>query len=223
MCIYYTMVVEIKQTVISLSRISRRGRNKELEFDNGTRLIVPSELVRSLELVEGMIFARSEFKPLIDLLSERAAFIYGEEILARRAHSIGEFKQKMRRKEIDESCLARVVAGFKEQGFLDDARYARLRIESLLSRKPAGRAFLVADVQRHLVPREIAEQAAQEALADIDETDLAIALLEKRRRAFSNFDIETARRKAYTYLARRAISYPAARRAFIHVFERNNT
>jgi hypothetical protein len=46
-----------------------------------------------------------------------------------------------------------------------------------------------------------------------------VELLERKKGSLAKFDLETARKKAYTYLSRRAISYGAAKAAFEKVFE----
>jgi len=139
-------------------------------------------------------------------------------MLARRPYSVGEFKQRLRHKDISDEHIRRIIRDFRDKGFLNDYEYALARARSLNARKPAGRGYLVAWLRKRLVPREIAEKAVDELLADVDEVETAVELLNRKRSSLDKFDLETARRKAYTYLSRRAISYGAAREAFEKVF-----
>ncbi|MCP4567319.1 MAG: RecX family transcriptional regulator, partial [FCB group bacterium] len=152
------------------------------------------------------------------LLLERFALYCAESLLARRNYSVGEFKERLRQKEIGLDLIKQIVAEFRQLDLLDDFRYGQMRVRSVIRRKPAGRGFLIADLQKRLVPRDIAEKVVTEALKDSDEIEMAVELLEKRRAAFTKFDLETKRRKAYTYLSRRAISYGASKAAFDMVF-----
>ncbi|MCK5126109.1 MAG: regulatory protein RecX [candidate division Zixibacteria bacterium] len=193
-----------------------------VSFSNDFDIKTTKGIIDKLELSAGDEFSSGEFIKLKNILEEAFAFYTAEGILARRAHSIGELKFKLKRKEIDADLIAMIVKKFHQQGLLDDFSYAKLRASLIMNRKPAGRGFLIADLQTKLVPREIAEKAVKELLSNVSETDSAAVLLEKRRMSFVKFDLETARRKAYNYLSRRAISYRAAKEAFEDVFNKED-
>lgn len=201
-----------------LDKIERKGRLLLLTFSDGFEVKATPGLVKRLELAERQEFQPADFEKLRSLLRERYGLYCAESLLARRNFSVGEFKERLRQKEIDTKLIQDLAGHFREQGLLDDYKYGQMRIRSVLNRKPAGRRFLIADLQKRLVPREIAEKVVDRALTDIDEVEMAKQLLEKRRASFDKFDIETGRRKAYTYLSRRAISYGAAKAAFNEIF-----
>ncbi|MEZ5357692.1 MAG: regulatory protein RecX [Candidatus Zixiibacteriota bacterium] len=211
-----------EQETIVLIEIARRGLGYLLTFSNDFEVRATKGTIDACQLVSGMIFSPKEFAQIRLILEEAFAFTLAEDMLARRAHSIGELKMKLRRKEIDDRYILKIIKNFKDRGILDDLAYGKFRATSLLSRKPAGRGFLIADLQAKLVPREIAERAVKEVLAEVSEVDSAEALLEKKRMSFLKFDLETARRKAYTYLSRRAISFRAAKEAFEAVFNEDD-
>jgi len=187
-------------------------------FSNGFEVRATSGTVKRLKLNEGAEFSPAEFAELMKILEEKYARYTAESILARRPYSVGEFRRKLRQKNIDESYIRPIVKEFRAKGILDDFEYAVARGRSLIERKPAGRGYLVAWLQKRLVPREIAEKAVADILEDTDEVDTAVELLKRKRTSFAKFDLETARRKAYTYLSRRSISYGAAKEAFEKVF-----
>lgn len=207
---------------IILTEISRRGMSYILTFSNEFEIRATKGIIDKYELIAGMAFSPREFTQVRQILEEAFAVHAAENILARRAHSIGELKLKLRKKEIADTYIAKIITEFKAKGLLDDLAYGKFRAESLLNRKPAGRGFLVADLQAKLVPREIAEEAVKEVLSGVDETASARRLLEKKRLSFIKFDLETARRKAYNYLSRRAISYRAAKEAFEDIFTKED-
>jgi SOS response regulatory protein OraA/RecX len=208
------------QEIITINAIQRRGRLLLISFSNDFEIRATSGTAKRMNLVEGAEFTSQTFDELRRILEEKFAYYMAESILARRPYSVGEFKQRLRKKEIGESHVRRIVKEFRAKGFLDDFQYAITRAQSLIDRKPAGKGYLVAWLQKRLVPREIAEKAVGELLSDVNEVDTAVELLERRRGSFEKIDLETARRKAYTYLSRRAISYGAARQAFEKVYGR---
>jgi len=204
---------------IILIDIYRRGMVYFLVFSNEVEIRTTKGVIGSYNFTKGMSFTPYQWREVKELLDKKFAWYTAETFLARRAYSIGQFRRKMREKEISEALLNDIVGRFKDLKLLDDCRFAANRAESILRRKPAGRGFLIADLQKRMIPRDVAEKIVGEILADKDETVLAVELLEKKRSAYEKFDLETARRKAYNYLSRRAISYGAAREAFERVFE----
>jgi regulatory protein len=206
---------------ITIERIKRAGQLYSVSFSDGACVKATRGALDRLNLSEGLSFSLAEYRLLCEELAVSHAVFLAESILARRAHSIGEFRQKMTRKEIPGRLIAQIIEDFKTRGFLDDRRFAMLRVRSLLSRKPAGRALLVSDLRKKFVPRDVADEVVTELLAGEDQSVLAQRLLEKRRLYFLKFDVETARQKAYTYLSRRAIPYGAAKEAF-EKFKKDN-
>ncbi|NMC43799.1 MAG: RecX family transcriptional regulator [candidate division Zixibacteria bacterium] len=203
---------------IILMAIEKKGRLVLLHFSNEAVFRATPATVQQLGLAEKIAFSPDGYRHLADLLERRFAWCTAETTLAQRAASIGEFKRKLKRKEIADRLISEIVTDFKEKGLLGDYAYAVAKTRSFLEHKPAGEAFLVSQLQKHLVPRLIAEKAVKEVLAETDETDIALRLLQKRSAALAKLDLETARRKAYTYLARRAIPYGAAKKAFDKLF-----
>ncbi len=203
---------------IILVGIEHAGRWYRLAFSNGYEIRATRKIIETHELKEGLTLSLQSFEQLQKILERAYAFHCAESLLAQHPYSTRLFRERLRRKDIAEALIADVTAAFKANGLLDDYQYALGCIRSLMLRKPAGKPFLVAYLQQRGVPRPIAEKAVVEALAETDEAAIALRLLEKRRNSLANFDLETARQKAYTYLSRRSISYAAARKAFEQLF-----
>jgi SOS response regulatory protein OraA/RecX len=203
---------------VVLTRILGRGRWVTLLFSEGTQIRAVGKSIERYGLAEGDEFTPAEFEKLRDLLEKEAAFFTAEYLLSLRPYSAGEFKRRLRLKEISDDLITAILKEYQSLGLIDDVKYAMMRARSIMERKPAGKKYIVADLQKRLVPRRIAEQTAAELFGEIDEIEAAVRLLEKKRPALAKFDIETARRKAYTYLSRRAISYRTAKAAFERVF-----
>lgn len=204
---------------IRLESIQRRGRLYLLIFSNDYEVRASGRVIDQTGLAEGAKFTEQTFDELRRILEWEFARYTAESMLARRPYSVGEFKRGLRQKGISDEHIKRIVGDFREKELLDDYQYALARARSLHERRPAGRGYLISWLRKRLVPREIAEQAVAELLGDVDEVDTAVELLERKKGSLSKFDLETARKKAYTYLSRRAISYGAAKAAFEKVFE----
>ncbi|GEM_PF-598091 len=139
---------------------------------------------------------------------------YAIYLLARREYSIGQMHSKLLTKGYEPKAVNALIKALVNEGLLDDERFSRNAVSSMMRRKPAGRAYMLGYLQKKSIPREMALSIIDEFFGQVDEIEMAFKLLQSRARYLSKFDIETARRKAYNYLSRRAIGYNAAREAF---------
>lgn len=93
-------------------------------------------------------------------------------LLARRAHSRAELRQKLARRGYEEVEVGSAMARLAEMGYLDDAAFA----QGLVRRRSATRGSLA--VAAELTAKGIDRQGTAEALAELDaERQLASATL----------------------------------------------
>lgn len=208
---------------VVLNEVKIRGSQAALELSTHEKVLyVPVETVYRFGLAAGTVLTASQVGQL-EIEAERLACrSEATRLLALRQHSVGEVRQKLRRKGFDPEIATEVIGAFKQQGLLDDGWYARTLAEGLLRRKPCGRAFVVAHLQRKSIERTLAEDTADMVLAEQDPEELAARALQRRWVEFSQFELETARRKAYNYLARRGFTHEQARAAFDAMAQQDN-
>ncbi|HKK21888.1 MAG TPA: regulatory protein RecX [candidate division Zixibacteria bacterium] len=200
---------------IKLTKLSRAGSRVTITFSNGDDpIVVSEEIVYRHRLVEGITLTISQVEQLkleSDLFQcDRVA----ARLLAGRGYSTGELKRKLRLKQFNPPVIEQTLKKYRRQGVLDDSRYAFEVARQVVESRPCGRAFLTAYLQRKMIDRQLAESAVEMVLGTRDEEEDAVKALGKRWREFSQFELEVARKKAYTYLARRGFGYDAARKAF---------
>ena len=198
----------------SIVEVTIRGETAQLVLSGEPEaLTLPAEIVRAGNLAPGVQLTPSQWTQLKETAERYHCDQSAMQLLAVREHSTGELRLKLRRKGFARQVIEVVVRRMTAIGAVDDVRYAHLVGQSLLQRRPCSRAYLSAHLQRRHVPRELAESVAEVLLGDTDELALAEAALGQRR-SLSQFELETARRKAYNYLARRGFGFEAARIAF---------
>ena len=198
---------------IILDVVKIRGSRATLELSTHEEpLVIDAGIAYDWRLAAGTVLTPSQ----VDRLESEAERFQVREtatrLLALRQHSVGELRSKLRRKGFDSEITGEVVNDFKERRLLDDTEYARTLAEQVVNRKPCGRAYILAHLRRKRVSSELAAEAADMVLSHYDLEDLAV-------RAFSQFELETARHKAYNYLARRGFTYDISRAAFDTVIE----
>lgn len=206
------------ESTIRIVRLTQVGGRFRMTLSNCEEpLLVEAILVARHRLKEGIVLTAPQAAALEREVAEGACDREVARLLALRPHSIGELRTKLRRKGFDEEPVAVIIRKYQQSGLLDDAHVAATLVRLALERKPAGKSYLVALLRRKLIDRDLAEQTVEMALGDRDEIELAYEALSRRKRVlFSSrqIEVETIRRRAYTYLSRRGIGYAAAKAAF---------
>lgn len=190
--------------------------------DQKLPLRVSTTFVIDNRLVENIILTESQ----IDLIESEADLLKCDQralkILTGRAHSIGELKQKLLRKDFQKDNIDTVLKKYKRLGYLDDNQYAYRLAEKIIESKPSGKAYVLSYLQRKLIPRHIAEQTADMLFSKLDLNQLAEKALERKMNQFEQLELEDARQKAYNYLSRRGFSYEASKNAFEKLLKTNS-
>jgi regulatory protein len=108
------------------------------------------------------------FKPrTID--SEPALYDAAVKILMRRAHSVSEMKKALIRRTADEDLIQKVLARLKQNGLIDDARYAKQFARQRTEIRHQGKYRVARELRARGVPDQHIETAVEEASANSDE------------------------------------------------------
>ena len=106
------------------------------------------------------------------LLGADALWEYALKILAGRAHSTGELREKLRRRAERAELVDEVLSRLKQSGYLDDQRYAESFAASRLSGEKFGRGRVVRDLRQRRVAPALAERTVEKVYRDVDEEAL---------------------------------------------------
>jgi regulatory protein len=107
---------------------------------------------------------------------------YGVRILAGRACSIGELRQKLTARAAVPADVEPALARFKEYGYLDDRRFADQFAAARLDNQRLGQSRVVQDLRRRRVAPALAQAAVQKAYAGVDEMALVEEFIRKKYR-----------------------------------------
>jgi SOS response regulatory protein OraA/RecX len=213
----YERIFQLADSVKIVAMKERGGGFQIFLSDRSDPIAVEPLIVARHRLKEGIVLTPPQ---VADLVREAAMAACDREVarlLALRPHAIGEVRLKLQRKQFDPEVIAGIIRKYELKGLLDDAHVAVGLARATLERHPAGRRYLVAVLRRKMIDRELAEQTVDMVIGDRDEKEIAYAaLLQKRRLFFSSneIEVESLRRRAYTFLSRRGIGYGSARAAF---------
>ena len=119
------------------------------------------------------------FKPrTID--SEPALYEAAVKILMRRAHSVSEMKRALIRLTPDEDLIQKVLARLKQNGLIDDARYAKHFAHQRTEIRHQGKYRVARELRARGVPDQHIEAAVQEASANSDEAAMVRQRIDRK-------------------------------------------
>ncbi len=116
--------------------------------------------------------------------TESALYDAAIKILMRRAHSVSEMKKALIRRTADEDLIKKVIARLKQNGLLDDARYANQFARQRTEGRKQGKFRVARDLRARGVPDRHIEAALEEAAQNTDEAAVVRQRIERKLRSF---------------------------------------
>ena len=120
------------------------------------------------------------------LFSEAELYNYAVGALARRMRSVAELKRLLRNRveadtEIGKTLVELIVVRLKDQGYLNDARYATAFSSYRRDNEKFGRRRVVNDLKAKGVHGDVIEKAVSSVYDEVKEENLARDYLRRRR------------------------------------------
>ena len=132
--------------------------------------------------------------------------------LMRRAHSIADLKKKLMRRTSNELLIQVVMARLKENGILDDERYAKQFTRQRTEGRKQGKFRVARDLRARGVPDRHIDAALKESAEQNDEGAMVRARIERKLRAFRGEVDEKKMASIYSSLLRAGFSADVVRR-----------
>lgn len=115
-------------------------------------------------------------------LNETGLWDYALRVLARRAYSSGELKQKLAARAERYSDVDATMTKLREYGFADDRKFSESFAGSRLQNQGFGRLRVLSELRSRRIAPGIAAQAVEKAFAGTDELRLIQNFLERKYR-----------------------------------------
>jgi regulatory protein len=116
------------------------------------------------------------------LLGRDALWEYALKLLAGRASSAGELREKLRRRAEKAGDVDDALARLKDHGYLNDRRFAEAFAAARLSNEKLGRARVIHDLRRRRVAPALAESTVRKVYQEVDETALIVEWIRRKYR-----------------------------------------
>jgi regulatory protein len=108
--------------------------------------------------------------------------------LMRRGHSVHEMKQKLGRRSDNKLLVQLVLARLKENGLIDDARYAKQFARQRTENRKQGKYRVARDLRARGIPDRQIESALVEAAQNTDEAAVVRQRIERKLRSYRGPD-----------------------------------
>jgi len=132
--------------------------------------------------------------------------------LMRRAHSVHEMKRKLERRSDNKLLVQVVMARLKENGQIDDAKYAKQFARQRTEGRKQGKFRVARDLWARGVPDRHIEAALKETAEQNDEGAMVRARIERKLRSYRGEIDEKRMASIYGSLLRAGFSADVVRR-----------
>jgi regulatory protein len=111
-----------------------------------------------------------------------ALWEYALKALAGRAHSTGELREKLRRRAARASDIEGVLARLKDNGYLDDRRFAEAFATARLANDRLGQRRVTQELRQRRVAPALAERTVEKVYREVDEETLIETWIRRKYR-----------------------------------------
>jgi regulatory protein len=120
------------------------------------------------------------------LLDAAALEAYAVRILRGRGMSIGELREKLKRKAENAAEIDPILSKLKQYGFLDDRKFADAMSASRKENHGLGKARVLRELRQRRVAPVVAQESVEAAYEGVDEVGMIEAFLARK---FRNIDL----------------------------------
>ncbi len=128
-------------------------------------------------------------------------------LLAVRARSASELRQRLRQKRFAPELLDRVIADLQAKGYQSDEEFARLYAREKWNNSGWGPARVRRELRAKGIAPELADQVVDETYAAADLVEAVLPFAQKRWRSTEGLPLETRRRRVVSFLQRRGYDW----------------
>ncbi|HEY3247654.1 MAG TPA: regulatory protein RecX [bacterium] len=192
--------------IVRLEPPKGRWGHQRLTLDDGTKLHVRPEDVTTLGLEDGGDVSEDLLLTLQLRDAVAGGKTFAHRLLTIRPRSRHEVLTRLQLRRVPSPAIAEILAELERDGLLDDARFARMWVDSRTAHRPSGAVRLRAELRRKGVDRRTIDEALSARLAPADESALALSVARAIARRYRTLDRQTATRRLAGALERRGFS-----------------
>jgi regulatory protein len=193
-------------TVTAIQAQKRKPR-ADVYLDGEAAFSLRLDVIATSKLEVGQAFSWQRRRELETEDQRLTAIETALRLLALSPRSEKDLRDRLRRRGLRYEAIDAAIVRMSELGYLNDAAFARLYVESRQSSTPRSGRALAFELKRKGVDQDL----ASEAVAEISDADAAYEAAQRRLRALRSLDRPAFTRRLGSFLASRGFSYGVAR------------
>ncbi len=197
-------------TITKIGEQKRRANRRNIHLDGEFVFACNQNVVRKFNLHVGMVMDDAQLKQVLEGEVQQECFDRAMRFLEARMHSRAELQRKLARHEYGSQVMTLVLDKLTTLGYLDDAEFARQKIQQL-QRRLHGRRSAMAQVLKAGVKSQTAREVLASEYSADDSLAAAKALIAKHQPRLRSLDPVTAKRRLLGLLQRRGFDYELIR------------
>ncbi len=183
----------------------RKNLNRYSIFVDGKFVLgIDKKTIEDMHLKVGKLIDEKNLKKIASQEELNKAQAYALMLLGYRERSLPEIKMRMRQKGYEEKLIEKVVKYLKNRNLINDKRFARLWAESRI-KKGYGSWRIQSELEQKGVNREIVDDILKDLYSGIDEVQVAVDLVKKKRWLLK--DPQRVTKRVSNLLRRRGFSF----------------
>jgi regulatory protein len=203
-----------QHSMITSVELQKRQKHRYNVFINEEyAFAVHEDVLMKYRLFKGQSIDAATLEEVLLDEERQDAYVRAIRWLGSRQRTEREIRVYLQRKEYEEGVIDHCVKRLEAQRYVDDARFSQALAQERLKLQGKGKQW----IRQELLHKGVDKGTVQEAVASIDpedETAAAVLIAKKRWKSLANAeDLVAARRKLYSYLARRGYSAAAVQSA----------
>lgn len=168
------------------------------------------EIAYKYNLKKGMEIDEDFIENILKAEEQKRANNYALNLLNYRWRTEKEIKDRLTKKEYDESIIKETISYLKDHDFIDDKRFAEIYAEQRVKNKKLGNYR----IKNELFNKGVSQEIIEDILEKYNDTEYerALELGKKKIKSYKNDDKQAIYRKLGGYLQRRGYSYDCVSR-----------
>lgn len=159
----------------------RRNPNRYSIFIEGKFVLgIDKKTVEDMGLKVGKLIDEKDLKKITSQEELNKGQAYALMLLSYRERSLREIRMRMRQKGYEEKLIEKVMKYLKDRNLINDKRFTRLWAESRI-KKGYGSWRIQSELEQKGVNREMADEILKDLYSGIDEVQVALDLVKKKR------------------------------------------
>ena len=195
-----------KLRITKIEAQKRHPRRVSIYLDGRFALGIDGQVAQEMGLRQDLLLSQRQLEKVILAEQRNKAKNYALDFIGYRTRSIWEVRTRLKKRDHCQEVIDQVIKELIHSGLLDDLQFATRWAQGRMATKPLGEHLLRQELRLKGISDEIVEKTVAETFRQISPRELAVDMLQTRRKRYLELDRRKARQRMAAFLLRRGFS-----------------